>query len=220
MRVMRQTPAIPHSRWTRVVGLYTSGLSMQQVADRYGVSIDAVTYILRKNTVPRRSFKEANALKFESKKPSFKVRKRETHAAREMDVIGAMLYWAEGYKRDTASGIDFANSDPDMVLLFWRFLKSRYILDMKRLHFSVYYYEDQNLPSLTRFWAAKLAVSENLFRHSYMKKNAKPNARKLLYGVLHIRCTDKKLLRDVLNLIESCKVRLCVGGRAVYYTAL
>lgn len=208
-------PAVPKDEWADVATRYTSGLSMQEVADQYKVSIDAVTYILRKTGVPRRSFAEANRLKFESKKPSFIVRKRDSDKAREMDVIGAMLYWAEGYKRETATGIDFANSDPDMALLFWRFLQNRYILDMKRLHFSVYYYEDQHLSPLIHFWAAKLNVPKSSFRHAYMKRGAKPNARKLPYGVLHIRCTDKKLLWDVLKLIESCKVRLCVGGGAV-----
>ncbi|TSC86501.1 MAG: hypothetical protein G01um10148_487 [Parcubacteria group bacterium Gr01-1014_8] len=188
---------------------------MQQVADKNGVSIDVITYILRKSKVPRRSFIDANRIAFESKKPSFALRNQNSDSSKELDLIGAMLYWAEGYKRNTASGIDFANSDPDMALLFWRFLKHRYKLDLKRLYFSVYHYDDQHLSALVKFWKHKLGISEELFRHSYMKGNSNPNARKLPYGVLHIRYMDKKLLRDVLTLIESYKLRFCVGGGVV-----
>lgn len=187
---------------------------MQKVADIYGVSIDAVTYILRRLSVPRRSFREASRLSFEAKKPSFIIRSRQENS-RTMNLAGAMLYWAEGYKRDTASGIDFANSDPDMILIFWNFLKNRYLLDMKRLYFSVYYYEDQDLQSILKFWRSKLAVPASQFRHPYMKRNPSPTARKLPYGVLHIRYTDKKLLRDVLSLIQSFKEEICVGGGVV-----
>lgn len=180
---------------------------MRVVADRYGVSIDAVTYVLRKTNIPRRSLKEANHLAFEAKTPSFTIRATRSSYDKTMDLIGAMLYWAEGYKRDTAGGIDFANSDPDMALLFFRFLKSRYILDQKRLYFSVYYYSDQDIRDITKFWAGKLRVSSKLFRHSYKKLNPNLQARKLPYGVLHIRYNDKKLLRDVLGLIQSFKRR-------------
>ena len=195
--------AIPKEKRGRVKDLYLSGLPMREVALRLNVSIDAVTYALRKNAVPRRSLKEASRLAFEAKIPSFVIRKSRSVLTREMELIGAMLYWAEGYKRDTASGVDFANSDPDMAALFFRFLKTRYVLDEQRLYFSVYHYADQNLAEITRFWSKKLGVSVSTFRHSYKKQNHNPHARKLPYGVLRIRYNDKKLLRDVLSLIES-----------------
>lgn len=194
--------------------LYLSGHSMQNVADAHGVSIDAITYILRKTKTQRRTMKDAQKAAFEKKKPSFTLRRKEGRIT-EIDVVGAMLYWAEGYKRDTASGIDFANSDPEMVLLFWMFMKNRYTLDVRRMYFSIYYYEDQSVSRLTRYWSMLLRVSPSQFKHSYKKKNANPHARKLPYGVLHIRYNDKKILRDVLNLIKSCKVRYCVGGGVV-----
>ncbi len=198
-----RTPAIPKQRWQRTKQLYESGLAMREVGARLGVSIDAVTYVLRRLGVPRRSFVEANHLAYERRSPSFSIRKRAKN--RELELMGTMLYWAEGYKRETASGIDFANSDPDMVLLFWHFLRNRYVLDRARLYFSVYHYSDQNLKALVRFWSLKLGVPRTAFKHSYVKQDPQRGARKLRYGVLHIRYNDKKLLRDVLHLIESHK---------------
>ena len=94
---------------------------MRVVAERLNVSIDVVTYVLRTLDVPRRSYKEASNLAFEAKPLSFSIRKGRSLYSQEMMLIGAMLYWAEGYKRETATGVDFANSDPDMAALFSRF---------------------------------------------------------------------------------------------------
>lgn len=212
---MRRPSAIPKHHWDAVAKLYQSGLSMQKVADTYKVHIDAVSYILRKSKVPRRSFTEANKIAFESKQPSFSIRPVQT---KEMNVIGAMLYWAEGYKTQKAPGIDFANSDPDMAYLFLRFLTTRYTLDRDRLYCQIYYYADQDISSLTTFWSRRLNLPLQAFRYPYKKQNPQLQAKKLQYGVVHIRYNDKKLLWDVLNLINSYRLKLCVGGRAVNCT--
>ena len=209
---MAYPPAIPKEKWAHVAGLYTAGLSMQAVADTYEVSIGSVTYILRKTTTPRRSFKEANRIVFENKEPSFVIRKGSSTHRREMDLIGTALYWAEGYKTSKAMGVDFANSDPDMAQLFLRFLRTRYVLDPSRLYCQIYYYADQDIKRITSYWSKKLNLPLAAFRSPYEKKDPKPHAKKLLYGVVHIRYGDKKLLWDVLNLIRSCKVKFCVGG--------
>ena len=182
---------------------------MRVVAEHYKVSIDAVTYVLRKSAIPRRSFIEANRISFESKLASFSLKSERD---KELEIIGVMLYWAEGYKRETASGVDFTNSDPDMVLLFLKFMQSRYVLDENRLHFSLYYYSDQDLSEVIKFWCKKLKVSKSQFKNHYMKKDPQTNKRKMAYGVLHIRYNDKKMLRDILNLIESYKTQYASVG--------
>lgn len=209
---MAYPAAISKEKWADVAARYESGLSMQKVADYYGISIGAVTYVLRKNKIPRRSFKDANRIVFENKKPSFNVRRGSSTHRREMDLMGAALYWAEGYKTSKAMGIDFANSDPDMAQLFLKFLRTRYVLDASRLYCQIYYYADQDIAEITSYWSKKLAMPLSSFRSPYEKQDPKPNAKKLPYGVVHIRYGDKKMLWDVLNLIKSCKVEFCVGG--------
>lgn len=200
--------ALPKTRWHEIIELYQSGMPARTVAERLGISIDAVFYVMRKLQAPRRSFKDANRLAFEAKVPSFTVHTAKTLRGKDLELTGALLYWAEGYKTSKAAGIDFANSDPDMVLLFLQFLRSRYRLEASRLYCQLYYYADQDLRSITDFWSKKLDLPLLSFRYPYMKKDPRPNARKLPYGVLHIRYNDKKLLRDVLSLIHSYKRKL------------
>lgn|SRR3989344_5091327 len=212
---MASASAIPKNKWAEIGELYKSGLPMRAVAEQHKVSIDAVTYILRKTGVSRRTLSEASRISFESKKPSFSLRKVRPPRALEIDLIGAMLYWAEGYKTEKASGVDFANSDPNMVELFMRFLRERYALDSKRLYCQIYYYADQDIDAITRFWSKKLALTPRSFRYPYRNHKVKAGSKQLQYGVVHIRYNDKKLLRDVLNLVESYRQKYCVGGGVV-----
>ena len=199
-------PSIPRSDWSNVARLYQSGLPMRVVAEKYAVSIDAVTYVLRKLNIPRRSLIEANRLAYKAKKPSFLLRKRNKFS-REMDIAGAMLYWAEGYKTVNAMNIDFANSDPEMAELFMKFLYTRYILDPNKLRLRLYCYSDQNISSIIKFWSKKLRVPISQFSKPYVRTDFKIGGKKLLYGVIHICYFDKKLLIDVLNLIDFYKSR-------------
>jgi len=203
--MMVRSPTVPRKVWKRVGNLYLSGLPMREVAAHLNTSIDAIAYVLRKTEVPRRSFAEAQRLVFETKTPSFHLRGSLSKKEKEVELTGAMLYWAEGYKRDTASGIDFANSDPEMINMFLQFLRARYVLNTNRLHCSVYCYKNQDLESLIKTWSRILGLSRRSFKNHYIKQNFKTDSRQLPYGVLHVRYNDKKLLQDVLNLIESYK---------------
>lgn len=212
--------AIPKSKWKTVGKLYMSGLSMRMVAERFGVSIDAVVYVLRKTGVRRRTTAETNRLLYEAQDPSFSVKKPRSQKEKDLHLIGAMLYWAEGYKQPSALGIDFANSDPEMARLFMRFLRTRYVLDEERIRASVYCYANQDTKKIIQFWSTMLEIPKEKFIKPYIRKDHKKGVRQMPHGLVHIRYHDKKLLRDVLGLIESCRHKYCVGGRAVNCTGL
>lgn len=198
-----QQSALPKDRWTYVVKQYQSGLSMRAVAEELGISLDAVTYILRRLEIPRRSAQEANQLAYKAKLPSFSIKSARTVEEQLIEAIGATLYWGEGYKSIKAKGIDFANSDVRMVEFFMKFLRTRYTLDEKRLRVLLYCYSDQDINSLITFWSKKLRIPKTQFTRPYIRTDYREDGRKMPRGLVHIRYADKKLLRDVLNLIES-----------------
>ena len=177
---------------------------MRAVAKHYGVSIDAVVYVLRKTATPRRSLSEASRLLFDSKPASFSLKSK---GSKELETIGTMLYWAEGYKTDKASGIDFANSNSFMVKLFITFLRDRYELDEKRFRAFIYCYSNQDPLALILFWSKLLKVPTSQFSKPYIRKDYRKDGRKMKYGMIHIRYNDKKMLRDILDLIESYQSR-------------
>lgn len=204
--------AILSSKWKEVGKLYESGLSMREVAGKFGVTIDAVVYVLRKLEIPRRSAVEANKIVFQKRPLSFTIRTKHTSKQITLEALGAMLYWAEGYKTKSASGIDFANSDVAMVTLFMNFLRSRYVLDEKRLRPMIYCYSNQEPDALRKFWSDTLRIPVTQFTKPYVRTDYRKHGRIMPYGLLHIRYSDKKLLHDVLSLIESYKAQYASVG--------
>ncbi len=184
--------------------LYKSGLSAQQIANYFGVSIHASYYTLRRLKVPRRSIVEANRVRFEAKPLSYDLKMRLGKGEDRLKMAAIMLYWAEGYKVGKGT-VDFANSDPDMVVIFWKFLSEICRVDRKRVRLHLYAYEGQNIRSLKRFWTDLLGLPEQAFVKPYIKKAATPGPRgpRMIHGLVHIRYSDKKLFKQIIKWIDE-----------------
>jgi len=175
---------------------------MREVALKLNVSLNAVCHFMRKHDLPRRTFKEEQHLRFIKKPPTFKISKL-TPRLKELQAIGAMLYWGEGYKNaQENSVVDFANSEPGMILLFLTFLRKVYNVDEKRLRMYLYCYSDQNIHALKRYWSRLTGIPQSRFSKPYVRSDFRKDGRKMRYGLLHIRYGDKKLLLEILRLIE------------------
>lgn len=200
--------------------LYRSGLSAQQVANQFHVSLDATFYALRHLKVQRRTPQETNRIRFEAKSLSYDLKKKLTLREERLKYAAVLLYWAEGYKVGH-TGLDFANSDPDMALIFRKFLAEVCRIDENRLRASLYCYEGQNIQAITNFWSKFLNIPKKQFTKPYIKRAEKTSSRgpRMVNGLVHIRYCDKKLLRQVLKWIEEyCQE--CVGGGVVNRTTL
>jgi len=185
---------------------YQNGLGMREISEALNVSIDAVVYFMRRNGLKRRSFSEINKIRFENKKPSFKIRKDNSLRFKELMAIGAMLYWGEGYKSDKGSGVDFTNSDPEIISVFLKFLRSIYKLNENKLRILLYCYADQNIKELINFWSKLTKIPIKQFTKPYIRKDfRKDGIRKMKYGLIHIRYSDKKLLISIKDLISFYK---------------
>ncbi len=182
--------------------------SMKQIADKIGVSIDAVAYYMRKNGIERRSAKEANSVAFGNKPMSFSEVKNLSPQKEKLKIAGLMLYWCEGYKTSISNGIDFANSDPEMIQSFVYFLREIYKVDEKRFRILLYCYSDQNIPNLINFWSKLTGISKKQFTQPYVRNDFKKYGRKMKYGMVHIRYADKKLFLSIMESIEQVKLKM------------
>lgn len=199
---------------------YDEKLGMREIADILGVSIDAVVYFMRKHGLERRNFSEINKLRFNKKEPSFKKNLLNTASQKELKAIGSMLYWGEGYKSEKSSYVDFANSDPEMVGMFLKYLRNVYRIDEDKLRVLLYCYSNQKTNKLINYWSKLTRVPKKQFTKPYIKNNFNLNGRKMEHGMVHIRYSDKKLLLDIKDSINYYKFKFRVGGRAVNYTSL
>jgi hypothetical protein len=184
---------------------YTDRLSLQSVADKLEVSIDAVVYCMRKNRLARRRPSESNLINFERRSPSFRLKKIKTEKLRMLKIAGVMLYWGEGYKAGKDL-VDFANSDKDMVVIFLKFLRKVCGIDEKRLRVYSYFYANQNIKSNIDYWSKITKINKKQFTKPYIRKDyRKEKIDKMPHGLIHIRYSDKKLLSLIKDWIEDYK---------------
>ena len=202
------TRAIEDNKKVLVEKLYIKNtFSMNDIAKHLGVSLDATVSFFRRHDIKRRTQKEAQYEKFQKKQASFTKNKLNTNYLKELAVIGAMLYWGEGYKgndRLPAKGIDFTNSDYKMILLFLKFLRSVFVIDEKKIRIYLYCYSNQDIPKIIQFWSKITKVPTNRFTKPYVRNDFNDKGNKMLHGLVHIRYNDKKLLLEVKSMIESC----------------
>jgi len=184
---------------------YKDMLSMKEIADIFGVSIDAVVYFMRRHGLKRRSFSEINKLRFDKKEPSFNEKSINSTYKKELKAIGSMLYWGEGYKSEKSSFVDFSNSDPEMIKMFLKYLRGVYHLDEKKFRVLLYCYANQDISNLIKYWSKLTKIPVNQFTKPYIRKDYNINGRKMKYGLVHIRYIDKKLLLNIKDSINLYK---------------
>ncbi len=180
--------------------LYLGGLSAPAISAELKVSLNKVYSSLKRNNIRRRTASIQNKIRFENKPLSFKLKDNLKQPERDLLIAASMLYYGEGAK--TQSTVDFANSDPKALVLFIKFLREICRVDESRLRFYLYCFENQNPGELIKFWSRKLKANDGSFTRPYIRKDTGELKRKMPYGVLHIRYSDKKLLERILFLIE------------------
>ena len=88
-----------------------------------------------------------------------------TLSEREFLMAGIALYAGEGAKTDGAVG--FANSDPELVALFCRWLRHFFDIDERRVRLRLYLHEGLDLSAATDFWSGLTGVPEDQFMKPY-----------------------------------------------------
>jgi len=190
---------------------YQKGYSAKKVGGFLGRSTSNIYKFMRKHGLKRRSPAETNNIAYIKKEPSYYLKKHLSPEEEKLKVAGIMLYWAEGYKnlgKQIRGGtVDLANSDPEMIKIFLKFLREICGVDNKRLRVHLYCYTNQNVDFLKRYWQKITGIPLKQFIRPYIRQDFLPEKKdKMKYGLVHIVYSDKKLflqtkewLRQYLN---------------------
>lgn len=175
--------------------------NLEELSYKLGVSVWSLYSFMNKNKIPRRSLTEANYLN-NKYKPQFKNKEKLTIAEQKLKISGLMLYWAEGTFQGNT--VDFANSNPEMIKVFLRFLREICGVREKRLRIYLYAYSYQNIDQLKNYWHQITQIPLSQFTKPYIRiGNPNLSKRKLLYGLVHIRYNDKRLLQLIKSWIDK-----------------
>lgn len=182
------------------------GFGMQEIANRIDVSIDAVSYFMRKHGLKRRTPQDSNSLRYQKAATSFQLKELKTERLRTLKAIGSMLYWGEGCKSEKVGVVDFANCNKEMILVFMRFLRDVCGVDESRLRVYLYLHANQDVENCIQYWSMITDVNKKQFTKPYIRKDYdEGKSDKMPHGLIHVRYSDKKLL----NLIKTWIKEYC-----------
>ena len=129
---------------------------------------------------------------------------------RELRLLGAALYWAEGAKRYPARGskrVAFSNADPAAIKFMMQFLREICHVPENRFRAQVIVPPGVNIEQSVRFWTSVTAIPPTQFTKicnslSQASKRKRPR-RRLPYGTLQIRVADTQLFHRILGWIKG-----------------
>ncbi len=130
---------------------------------------------------------------------------------RDLLVIGAALYWAEGYRKGDGE-FGFTNSDPKMIRLVVRWLQEACGVDKEKIHFRVCInrIHKKRINEIRKFWGKALEVSYKQFsKPTFIKvKNTKTFLNfQNYYGTLRVKVRQStNLRRRILGWIEGLAI--------------
>ncbi|MFA5087048.1 MAG: hypothetical protein WC470_01980 [Candidatus Paceibacterota bacterium] len=125
-------------------------------------------------------------------------------------LMGIALYWAEGGKEKengTKSGINFSNSDPQMILIFLKWLKNTFSINHNDLVYELYIHETANIKKAQMYWSETLSMPIEKLR-TYLKRSKVKTIRKNTgdnyYGLIRVRVNKSfNLNRKIAGWIEG-----------------
>jgi hypothetical protein len=132
-------------------------------------------------------------------------------------IIGAVLYWAEGYKRPiirngrevTSHPICLTNSDPRLLLAFLEFAKRICGVPTSRIKVDLRIFKHLNETHVVNYWSRELGIPRGNFQktHVTISKSSlgKRPFNRLPYGVVQIRINDTNLFHKIMGWIEGLK---------------
>jgi hypothetical protein len=130
-------------------------------------------------------------------------------SARELLILGAALYWGEGTKSERTSGnrnLAFANSDPDMIATFLRFIRDIFKVREEKIRAGIHIYPNISMETARGYWSAVTKLPADRFYIVTQVSRASQNKRpynSLPYGTAVIRVCDRKLFFRVKGMIQG-----------------
>ena len=122
---------------------------------------------------------------------------RSIHLTKEQALLAcSLLYWAEGGK--TKKGVDFINSDPEMIKVFLRLFRYVFPVNETKLRICVHVHEYHNVKAIINFWSEITGIPPAQFHKPYIKPHTRKVIREGYMGCITIIYGDVEVLRKII----------------------
>lgn len=218
-----------HSKHPEVIRLRKKGKSYREIARDLDVSkssisqwcknlklpLSAQKILEKKNKWNKEVLVKNNRLKSERvKKENQKIKKKAIREIRplskyELLLIGAALYWAEGYRKQDkmpTPHINFANSDPNMIALFLRFLREIILVPEEKIRVRILIHPNINERATINFWSQITNIPKERFYINRQVSRASQRKRpfnSLPHGTLDLRVSSRQKFFQIKGWIDG-----------------
>ena len=121
-----------------------------------------------------------------------------------LKLIGAVLYWAEGYKA-TVNMVNFSNSDPKMIALMMQFFRRICNVSDSKFRGLVHIHPHLNKDKAEKFWSGVSGIPLKQFHKTQfgISRVSKHKRDTLPLGTFRIVICDTRLLSKIRGWIEG-----------------
>ena len=139
---------------------------------------------------------------------------------RELALVGAALYWGEGYKKlavrynreIVAHEVSFVNADPEMIRLFLEFIKLSLGIRLDEIHLGMRLYKHINEDVARKYWIGITGLQSGHFKQttwlvSGASKRKRPKD-SLPYGTLQVVVYRTEKFHELMGMIKGLKKSL------------
>jgi hypothetical protein len=119
----------------------------------------------------------------------------------DIATVGVILYWCEGSKREDDRRVEFVNSDPKMISVFMKYLRTRHVDEARiRARMTIHVQDDEL--ECKEYWKKVTSLSDPNFI-STVVKSPSFSKKPLRYGTIAIRYNSLQFLRQIKEEISN-----------------
>jgi len=194
----------------KAINLRKQGLSYSEVLKQVPVAKSTLSLWLRSVGLSKRQKQRLTEKKLKSMKRGWikvhrtriermeKIKKEAKDEVRKLMkdpfwLLGVTLYWAEGTKEKMwrkGERVSFNNMDPQMIIVFNRWLTKYLEVNKDLLRYQLYIHEKADIEKAQKFWLKKLNLTPDKLKIYLKRHNPKPlrkNVNDSYNGLIRIR---------------------------------
>ena len=177
---------------------------MMEIARNLGVGHGKVYYWFKKYNIERRNGSESAYLKQNPNGDPFKIKRTLGNREKRLLLIGLMLYWAEGNKKNKTA-VQLGNLDYRMLKVFLNFLRQICRVDESRVTLYVRVHKNFSPSRAKKYWVKTLQMSEErvlVYPHTDNRSTLKKQWSQ--FGIATLQINNTKLKKWLDDEIDTC----------------
>ena len=117
-------------------------------------------------------------------------------------LLCALIYWCEGAKSCNA-GVNFVNSDPNLIKEFLKLLRSSFELDESKFRPCIHLHSYHDIKKQLDFWSKITDIDKRQFIKPYIKQNAGKRIHAHYEGCIAIKYHSNDLARQLNSVAKA-----------------